>query len=44
MNGERYPGENLPFEPSTKHAESRLIAIIDLATYSCTTGKTKPKC
>ena len=27
MNGERYHGESLPFEPSMRHADSRLIAI-----------------
>ena len=44
MNGERYPGESLPFEPSMRHADDRLIAIIERATYSCMTGRTKPKC
>ena len=29
MNGERYPGESLPFEPSMRHADGRLIAIIE---------------
>jgi hypothetical protein len=31
MNGERYPGESLPFEPSMRHADGRLIAIIERA-------------
>jgi hypothetical protein len=35
MNGERYPGESLPFEPSMRHADDRLIAIIRRTTYSC---------
>jgi hypothetical protein len=26
MNGERYPGESLPFEPSMRHADDRVIA------------------
>ena len=29
MNGERYPGESLPFEPSMRHADGRVIAIIE---------------
>ena len=29
MNGERYPGESLPFEPSMRHADGRLIATIE---------------
>jgi hypothetical protein len=29
-----YPGESRPFEPSTRHANGRLIAIIDRATCS----------
>ena len=29
MNGERYPGESLPFEPSMRHADGRTIAIIE---------------
>jgi hypothetical protein len=29
MNGERYPGESRPFEPSTRHADGRLIAMIE---------------
>jgi hypothetical protein len=29
MNGERYPGERLPFEPSMRDADGRLIAIIE---------------
>ena len=44
MNGERYPGESLPFEPSMRHADGRLIAMIECTTYSCITGRTKPKC
>ena len=44
MNGERYPGESLPFEPSMRHADGRLIAIIERTTYSCMIGRTKPKC
>jgi hypothetical protein len=44
MSGERYPGESLPFEPSMRHADGRLIAIIERATYSCVIGRTKPKC
>jgi hypothetical protein len=44
MDGERYPGESLPFEPSMRHADGRLIAIIERTTYSCLTGRTKPKC
>ena len=35
MNGERYPGESLPFEPSMRHADGRLIAIIKCTTHSC---------
>ena len=27
-----------------RHADGRLIAIIERTTYSCMTGKTKPKC
>ena len=30
MNGERYPGESLPFVPSMKHADGRLIAILKM--------------
>ena len=29
MNGERYPGESLPFEPSMRHADGRMIAKIE---------------
>ena len=32
MNGERYPGESLPFEPSMRYADGRLIAIIERTT------------
>ena len=28
MSSERYPGESLPFEPSMRHADGKLIAII----------------
>ena len=28
MNGERHPGESLPFEPSITHADGQLIAIV----------------
>ena len=35
MNGERYPGESLPFEPSMRHADGRVIAISEITTYSC---------
>jgi hypothetical protein len=29
MNGERYPGEGLPFEPSMRDADGRLIAMVE---------------
>jgi hypothetical protein len=29
MNGERYPGESLPFEPSMRHADGQLIAMAE---------------
>jgi hypothetical protein len=44
MNGERYPGESLAFEPSMRNADGHLIAIIERVTYRCVTGRTKPKC
>ena len=44
MNGERYPGESLPFEPSMRHADRQMIAKIERYTYSCMSGRTKPKC
>jgi hypothetical protein len=30
MNGERYPGESLPFAPLMRYANGRLVAIIEL--------------
>jgi len=41
---ERYPVERPPFEPLMKHADGRLIAVTEHTTYSCITGRTKPKC
>ena len=44
MNGERYPGESLPFEPSMRHADGRLIAIIErFTTYSCMSWQNEAK-
>ena len=43
MNGERYPGESLPFEPSTRHAYGRLIAIIERTTYGCMVWQNEAK-
>ena len=43
MNGERYPGESLPFEPSKRHAYGRLIAIIERTTYGCMAWQNEAK-
>ena len=43
MNGERYPGESLPFEPSMRHADGRVIAIIERATYGCMAWQNEAK-
>ena len=48
MNGERYSGESLPFEPSMRHADGRRMQSLNIqridVSHRCISGRTKPKC